>query len=114
MEAEPVLPVLVLVVFQVIDGISCAIPTPFIVRALDRVDCPARLRPVLPVLKLSSAVGLVAGLWVPGLGLVTIGALVGYFLVAIGFHIRARDSFVSTIGAASMLVGVLIVLTCFL
>lgn len=41
--------------------------------------------------KFAAAVGLVAGVWVPVLGGVTVWALVLYFLVAVFIHVRARD-----------------------
>ena len=114
MEAEPIWPVLVLVGFQVLDAVSCAIPTRFITAALDRVDCPQPIRRILPTVKLASAVGLVIGLWVPAIGLLTIAALVAYFVAAIVFHVRARDTLLSTSGAVVMLVAVVVVGTCYL
>lgn len=113
LQADPWWPVVALIAFQVVDGIACSIPTAFITRALDRVDCPAELRPILPKLKLASAAGLAVGLWVPIIGLVTSFALVAYFVIAFGFHLRARDTFISTMGAVAMLAGVSLVTACF-
>lgn len=114
MDADPVWPVVLLALFQVGDAVVCAIPTPFITAALDRVDCPAPLRRVLPMVKAASAVGLVVGLWITIVGLLTVVALVGYFAVAIAFHVRARDTLISSAGAPLMLVGVVMVGASFL
>ena len=45
----------------------------------------------MPVIKLAAAAGLVAGIWVPVLGILTTGSLVLYFVIAIGMHVRMRD-----------------------
>ena len=45
----------------------------------------------MPPVKFAAAAGLVAGIWIPYLGTVTSLALVAYFVVAIGAHVRARD-----------------------
>jgi hypothetical protein len=62
------------------------------------------LRFVLPIVKSSSALGLVLGLWRPRLGRITAGALIAYFVAAIGFHRRAHDSVAKTAPATAMLV----------
>jgi hypothetical protein len=46
---------------------------------------------VLPVLKLAAASGLLIGIWFRPLAIVTSAALVLYFLLAFGAHLRARD-----------------------
>lgn len=45
----------------------------------------------MPVIKFAAAAGLVAGVWLPVLGILTTGCLVLYFLAAIGMHVRMRD-----------------------
>lgn len=47
--------------------------------------------PLMPVIKFAAAAGLVAGLWIPWLGLVTTACLLAYFVGAIAMHTRARD-----------------------
>ena len=46
----------------------------------------------LAALLLVAAVGLVVGIWWPIAGLAAAGGLVIYFLLAVGFHIRANDT----------------------
>lgn len=107
MEADPVWPVLVLAVVTAADGIACLGPIPFIREALDRVDCPEPVRKALPWVKFAATIGLVMGLWVPVLGLITSGCLVAYFAIATWMHIRARDEVTNTLGA--VLMGVVVV-----
>jgi DoxX-like family len=46
----------------------------------------------LAVLLLSAATGLVLGHWWAPAGIAAAGGLVGYFAVAVAFHVRAGDS----------------------
>ncbi len=114
MNADPTWPVITLAVVTALDGIACIGPIPFIRRALDRIDCPERIRRLLPVVKLAAAAGLVSGLWIPGLGLATCAALVVYFGIATRMHLRAHDAALNTSGAIAMILAVLIVAACFL
>lgn len=112
---DPVWPVLVLAVICLVDAVICVRPMPFIARCLTDVDLPRRYWPVLPVVKGAAAVGLVAGLWIPGLGLVTTVCLVLYFVVAISAHLRARDIGRNLLNATGMLLICLATLVfCFL
>lgn len=51
----------------------------------------ARIWWLMPPIKFAAAAGLVGGIWIPGLGLLTAGCLVLYFVLAITMHVRARD-----------------------
>ena len=66
-------------------------PLPFIAECFENVGFPRRYWWMAPPIKFAAAAGLIAGLWVPHLGVVTTIALVLYFLIAIGMHVRARD-----------------------
>jgi len=91
MVPEPIWPVVVLAVIQLADGLMCLRPVEFVARCLTNVCFPRRYWVVLSPLKFAAALGLVAGIWIPWLGLVTTIALVLYFLIAIGMHVAARD-----------------------
>lgn len=84
-------PVVALAVVCAADAVMCLEPMAFIRACMEDVRFPARWWWTLPVVKSAAAAGLVAGLWVPALGAVTCCALVLYFVLAIGAHIRARD-----------------------
>jgi hypothetical protein len=88
---DPIWPVVMLAVIQLGDGLMCLKPVEFVARCLTNVRFPRRLWVVLSPVKFAAVLGLVAGIWIPWLGLVTCVALVLYFLIAIGMHIAARD-----------------------
>lgn len=92
-----------LAAFQAADAVACAIPAPFIAKALDQVECPAQVRKVLPIVKAASAVGLLSANRFPVLARVTTAALTLYFTLAVGAHIRVRDSIPNTAPAALFL-----------
>ena len=88
---DPWWPLAALALIQVVDAALCWQPVGFIRDCLRDVGFPRRLWPVLTPLKLAAAAGLVIGIWVWPLALLTSVALVCYFLVAIAMHVRASD-----------------------
>ncbi|GAA2231018.1 DoxX family protein [Promicromonospora sukumoe] len=88
---DPVWPVVVLAVISLVDGVLCLRPVPFIAQCFEDVGFPRRYWWVASPIKFAAAAGLVAGIWVPGLGVLTVACLVLYFVVAIAMHVRARD-----------------------
>jgi hypothetical protein len=88
---QPWWPVALLAVLQLGDAVLSAKPVAFVRQCLIDVRFPRRFWKVLTPLKVAAAVGLVAGIWVPALAILTCAALVCYFVVAIASHIRARD-----------------------
>lgn len=88
---DPIWPVLVLAGIQLVDGILCIGPVGFIRRCFLDVNFPERWWWLAPIVKFAATAGLVAGLVMPGLAAATTLALIGYFVVAISMHIRARD-----------------------
>lgn len=113
---DPVWPVVVLAVVQLVDAALCLRPAGFIARCLTNVHFPRRHWRWLSPLKLAAALGLVVGIWLPYLGLVTAVALVAHFVVAVTMHVRARDLGRDLfLNATGMLLLCLAVLTfCFL
>lgn len=88
---DPIWPVLVLAAIQLVDAALSYRPVAFVAKCFDDVRFPRRWWWIFTPIKVAAAVGLVAGIWVPYLGLVTTSALVLYFVLAIGMHVRARD-----------------------
>ncbi len=76
---------------QAADAVACAIPLPPITKALDDVELPAQYRPILPVVKAASAVGLLSAGRFPALARLTTFMLTVYFVLAVGSHLRAKD-----------------------
>ena len=88
---DPVWPVLVLAFVSAGDALLCVRPAAFIAQCFRDVNFPERWWWVMPWIKAAAAAGLVAGIWIPYLGLVTAVCLVVYFVLALTFHVRARD-----------------------
>lgn len=92
-----------LAALQAGDAVACAIPLAPIAKSLDTVGVPQSVRPVLPVVKAASAVGLLSVTRFPALARLTTAMLTLYFVLAVGAHIRVRDKVVNAIPAASLL-----------
>jgi len=84
---DPAWPVVVLAAIQLVDGVLCIGPVEFVGKCFRDVNFPERWWWTVPIVKFAATAGLVAGLWLPGLGLVTSLALIAYFVVAITMHI---------------------------
>ncbi len=93
-----------LAALQAGDAVACAIPLEPISKSLDAVGLDPRLRPVLPIVKAASAVGLASVRRFPALARVTTFMLTVYFVLAVGFHIRAKDWSPGLVAASSLLV----------
>jgi hypothetical protein len=92
-----------LAVFHAVDAIACAAQVPPIKKSLDSVGCPENVRRVLPAVKAAAAVGLLSVKWFPGLARLTTAMLTLYFALAVGAHVRVRDTVVNTLPAAAFL-----------
>ncbi|GAA5165761.1 DoxX family protein [Pseudonocardia eucalypti] len=84
-------PLAVLAVVSAGDAVMCVKPLAFIRACLRDVHFPQRYWKLLPPIKLAAAAGLVIGIWLPPLAVLTAGALVLYFLIAVTMHVRAGD-----------------------
>jgi uncharacterized membrane protein len=69
---------------------------PQAIDVMERVGA-RRLAPLSGALLLAAAAGLVAGLFWAPIGIAAAGGLVAYFVIAAGFHVKARDSIGQTI-----------------
>ena len=70
--------------FQAVDAVACAIPLAPIKKVLDELGVPANVRPVLPVVKAASAIGLASVTRFPALARLTTAMLTLYFVLAVG------------------------------
>jgi hypothetical protein len=80
-----------LAVMQAADAVVCAIPIPPIKKVLDDVGLAEELRPVLPIVKAASAIGLLSVYRFPGLARLTTLMLTVYMVLAVSFHVKAKD-----------------------
>jgi hypothetical protein len=76
---------------QAVDAVACGLQIPPIKKVLDDVHLSAELRPILPVVKAASAIGLLSVRRFPALARLTTFMLTVYFVLAVAFHVRARD-----------------------
>jgi len=92
-----------LATFQAVDAAICVQPIPYVAKCLDDVNYPQEGRWVFPVVKATSAVGLLGGTRFPWLAKLTLVMLTIYFTLAVGFHARARDIGLNAAAASSFL-----------
>lgn len=74
------------------------------VQTLTRVGVAQRLMPVLAALEIAGALGLLAGLLWPPIGIAASVGVVAYFIGAVGSHLRVKD-FNITAPAVLLLTG---------
>jgi uncharacterized membrane protein YphA (DoxX/SURF4 family) len=72
---------------------------PDVMAAMAEVDVKPNLVPVLAWLEIAGGIGIIAGIWIPGLGLAASAALVIYFIGALYSHF-SRSHKVADFGAA--------------
>jgi DoxX-like family len=65
---------------------------PKVVDSYRKAGVPETWLNSLAALLLLAAAGLVVGVWWPIAGIAAAGGLVAYFVLAVGFHIRASDT----------------------
>jgi len=113
---EPWWPVAVMALIVLVDGALTFKPPKFIADCLDGVGLPRDWWWVLAAVKFPAAIGLFAGIWIPGIGLAAIFGLIAYFLTAAIAHVRAgyvgRDFWLNCLGMLAVCLAVLVF--CFL
>jgi hypothetical protein len=94
----------VLAAIQAADAVVCVKPIAPIKKTFDDVGLPQELRPLIPVVKAASAVGLLSVFRWPPLARLTTFMLTVYFALAAGSHIRVRDWSPGLVAASTLLV----------
>lgn len=92
-----------LAAMQAGDAVACALQVAPIKKALDDVGLAEELRPVLPIAKGASAVGLLAVYRIPALARLTTLMCTVYFALAVAFHVKARDWSPGLVAATGLL-----------
>jgi uncharacterized membrane protein YphA (DoxX/SURF4 family) len=82
---------------------------PRLVEAMTDLGVPPRVLPLLAVLEVAGAVGLLIGMWWAPLGIAAAVGLVVYFIGAVTAHVRKSD-YKGIAGAAFMFVVSIVVL----
>jgi DoxX-like family len=80
-----------LAIFQIVDVIANTIPRRYVEAHLDHLGVPRNLRPVLPVIKVTSTFGLLLGLKKSRLGVVASAGLIAFYAAAVRFHLLTND-----------------------
>jgi hypothetical protein len=111
---DPVWAAPALAAFELADAAFSRKPLWFVVDCLEDVRFPRRYWGVFTPIKAAAGVGLLAGLWIPYLGAATAAALVVYFVLAVGSHLRVGDIGRNLLSATFLLGASLFVLTTFL
>jgi ABC-type multidrug transport system permease subunit len=70
---------------------------------LDNVGLADELRPVLPIIKAASAIGLLSVYGFPGVARLTTLMLSVYMVLAVSFHVKARDWSIALVAATMFL-----------
>jgi hypothetical protein len=83
---------------------------PTIVEGIGGLGVPLRLFPVLAALEIAGALGLVAGLWIPALGIAAATGVVLYFVGAVTTHLRAHNRALASPAVVGLLAGAALVL----
>src|SRR5215475_4716637 len=90
-----------LAVYLAASAVGDAIPLPFVTQVLDAIDFPLQYRWIFAPIKAAAAIGLFSARWFPGLARLTTALLTVYFVLAVGFHVKARDLSAAAVGAAA-------------
>lgn len=110
---DPWWPVAALALIVFGDGVMTFRPPKAIAACLDGVGLPRDWWWVLAVVKFLAAAGLVAGFWIPGVGLAATVGIVVYFFAAAWSHLRARyigrDFWLNCLGLLALSIVVLVV-----
>lgn len=92
-----------LAALQAGDAVACAIPIAPIEKAFDDIGLRRELRSVIPVVKVASALGLASVYRFPALARLTTFMLTVYFVLAVAFHVRAKDYSPGLLAASAFL-----------
>ena len=84
-------------------AIADAVQADFVVKSLDTVGFPQRYRWIFAPIKAAAAIGLLSVATSPGLARLTTAMLTLYFVLAVGAHVRVKDSVANTVPAAALL-----------
>lgn len=100
----------VLVGLLLVTGIGKIVRAEPIEHNLDAADVPEKRFNQLATLEILAAIGIVVGLLVPPLGILTGACLLAYFAGAMVAHLRAGDANITPSGAGFVLTVVMLVL----
>jgi hypothetical protein len=89
---------------MVASAVADATHAAFVTQTLDAVDFPREYRWIFAPIKAAAALGLFSVRWFPGLARLTTAMATLYFVLAVAFHVKARDVGASGVSAAAFAV----------
>jgi hypothetical protein len=90
----------VLAAYMAVSAVGDLKLIPIARQTLDAVHFPRRYWWIFAPIKAAAAIGLFSARWFPGLARLTTAMLTLYFVLAVGFHVKARDLSVPAVAAA--------------
>ena len=90
----------VLGAFMAVSAVGDYKPVSIARQTLEAVHFPRRYWWIFTPIKAAAAIGLFSARWSPGLARLTTAMLTIYFVLAVGFHVKARDVSPSAAAAA--------------
>jgi uncharacterized BrkB/YihY/UPF0761 family membrane protein len=91
-------------VYMAASVVADAKPAAFVTHSLDAVNFPREYRWIFAPIKGAAALGLFSARWFPGLARLTTAMATLYFVLAVAFHVKARDISPSAVAAAAFAV----------
>ena len=112
LSSDPWWPSVLLAVVVLVDAAMSFRPPRFVVDCLDGVRFPREWWWVLMVVKFLAVVGLVAGFWLPGVGVAAMVGVLAYFCCAAVGHLRAgftgQAFWINCLGMLALTVALLV------
>jgi DoxX-like family len=90
--------------FMATAAVADATHAAFVTPTLDAVNFPREYRWIFAPIKAAAAVGLFSVRWFPGLAQLTTALATLFFVLAVAFHVKARDASASAVSAAALAV----------
>jgi hypothetical protein len=100
----------VLALGLIASGALKLIKQPKIIEGIHALGVPLKLFPVLAALEIAGALGLVAGLWIPGLAIAAATGVMLYFVGAVTTHLRAHNRAIASPAVLELLAVAALVL----
>jgi hypothetical protein len=101
-----------LAVVQIVDAVVSAAPQTSMASRLDDLGVPEVLRPVLPLIKVSTSAGLLVGRRHHRVGALTCASLVAFYAAAVAFHAFSGDPPVAALPATALGATAAVCLVC--
>lgn len=111
--SNPFWPSIVLAIVLLVDALMSIRPPKFIEGCLSGVNLPREWWWILIYIKLTAVIGLLAGLWFPGVGIAANIGVIAYFLAAATSHFKANflksEFWINCLGMLALSIATLVI-----